>query len=113
VIPFLVLYFIFIESKMAIWILFGAGFCAVSAYILMITLSRQAKGLNLGQRMGFMVGGTWMIAYIIFIPLLQVAENFGSDVVLKFSPLGYLLSGAFGLYIMLKASGRASAKLTG
>jgi FSR family fosmidomycin resistance protein-like MFS transporter len=102
VIPFLVLYFIFIESRMAIWILFGAGFCAVSAYILMITLSRQAKGLTLGQRMGFMVGGTWMVAYIVFIPLLQIAEYFGSDLVLKFSPLGYLLSGAFGLYVMLK-----------
>jgi FSR family fosmidomycin resistance protein-like MFS transporter len=102
VIPFLVLYFIFIESRTAIWILFGAGFCAVSAYILMITLSRQARGLTLGQRMGFMVGGTWMVAYIVFIPLLQIAEHFGSDVILKFSPLGYMLSGAFGLYVTLK-----------
>lgn len=112
VIPFLVLYFIFIESRMAIWILFGAGFCAVSAYILMITLSRQAKGLTLGQRMGFMVGGTWMVAYIVFIPLLQIAEHFGSDIVLKFSPLGYLLSGAFGLYVMLKSKDLAHSELT-
>jgi len=110
VIPFLVLYFIFIESRMAIWILFGAGFCAVSAYILMITLSRQAKGLTLGQRMGFMVGGTWMVAYLVFIPLLQIAEHFGSDVVLKFSPLGYLLSGVFGLYVMLKVQRPALAE---
>ena len=110
VIPFLLLYLVFINSRMAIWLLFGAGFWAISAYILMITLSRQAAGLTLGQRMGFMVGGTWALAYIIFIPLLRVAEHFGSDVILKFSPLGYVLSGAFGLYVMLKARKPALTK---
>lgn len=112
-IPFLVSYLIFINSRMALWILSGAGFCAISAYILMITLSRQAKGLTLGQRMGFMVGGTWGLAYVVFIPLLRVAEHFGPDVVLKFSPLGYLLSGVFGLYVMLKARGQALTNLPG
>ena len=101
-IPFIVSYLIFINSRMAIWVLFGAGFCAISAYILMITLSRSAAGLTLGQRMGFMVGGTWGLAYVVFMALLPAAEHFGSDVVLKFSPLGYLLSGIFGLSIMLK-----------
>jgi FSR family fosmidomycin resistance protein-like MFS transporter len=113
VIPFLVLYLILIHSRMAIWILFGAGFCAISAYILMITLSRQAKGLTLGQRMGFMVGGTWALAYVVFMALLPAAEHFGSDVILKFSPLGYLLSGIFGLYVMLKARNPALTKLPG
>jgi FSR family fosmidomycin resistance protein-like MFS transporter len=102
-VPFIVSYLIFINSRMAIWVLFGAGFCAISAYILMITLSRSAAGLTLGHRMGFMVGGTWGLAYVVFMALLPAAERFGSDVVLKFSPLGYLLSGVFGLYIMLKA----------
>jgi FSR family fosmidomycin resistance protein-like MFS transporter len=111
VIPFLVLYLVFITNRMAIWILFAAGFCAISAYILMITLSRQAAGLTLGQRMGFMVGGTWALAYVVFIPLLRAAEHFGSDVILKFSPLGYLLSGAFGLYVMLKARSPSLTKL--
>jgi len=113
VIPFLVLYLVFINSRIAIWLLFGAGFWAISAYILMITLSRQAKGLTLGQRMGFMVGGTWALAYLVFIPLVRVAEHFGSDVILKFSPVGYVISGAFGLYLMLKARGPALTKLPG
>jgi len=112
-IPFLAVYLLFINSRIAIWLLFGAGFWAISAYILMITLSRRAAGLTLGQRMGFMVGGTWAIAYIVFIPLLRVAEYFGSDVILKFSPLGYVLSGAFGLYVMLKTRGPALTKLPG
>ncbi|HUT47310.1 MAG TPA: MFS transporter [Sedimentisphaerales bacterium] len=109
-VPFLAVYLVFINSRMAIWMLFGAGFWAISAYILMITLSRQAAGLTLGQRMGFMVGGTWALAYIVFIPLLRVAEHFGSDVILKFSPLGYVISGAFGLYVMLKARSPVLAK---
>ena len=113
VIPFLVLYLVFINSRMAIWMLFGAGFWAISAYILMITLSRQAKGLTLGQRMGFMVGGTWAMAYVVFIPLLRIAEHFGSDVILKFSPLGYVLSGALGLYVILKAGRPALTKIPG
>jgi FSR family fosmidomycin resistance protein-like MFS transporter len=110
-IPFIVLYLVLINSRTAIWVLFGAGFSAISAYILMITLSRSAAGLTLGQRMGFMVGGTWGLAYVVFMALLPAAERFGSDVVLKFSPLGYLLSGIFGLYIMLKGNSFTTEKI--
>jgi len=110
VIPFLVAYLVLIETRMAIWILFGAGFCAVSAYILMITLSRYASGLSLGQRMGFMVGGTWALASIVFIALLPVVEYFGPHLILKFVPLGYLFSGVFGLFIVLKVQRPARAE---
>jgi len=109
--PFLVAYLVLINNKMAIWILFGVGFCAISAYILMITLSRYATGLSLGQRMGFMVGGTWALANIVFIALLPVAEHFGPNVILKFTPLGYLCSGAFGLLVMLKVQSSTRAKV--
>ncbi|MBA7480545.1 hypothetical protein ES707_16007 [subsurface metagenome] len=109
--PFLVAYLVLINNKMAIWILFGVGFCAISAYILMITLSRYATGLSLGQRMGFMVGGTWALANIVFIVLLPVAEHFGPNVILKFTPLGYLCSGAFGLLVMLKVQSSTRAKV--
>jgi MFS family permease len=112
VIPFLAAYLMLINNKMAIWMLFGAGFFAVSAYILMITLSRQATGLTLGHRMGFMVGGTWAVASVFFMALSPAIEHFGADVILKFSPLGYLCSGAFGLLVMLKAQSSAWAKLS-
>ena len=103
VIPFLVTYLVFIDNRMAIWLLFGAGFCAMPAYILMITLSRHAKGLKFGQRMGFMVGGTWALAFIVFSALLPIAEHFGTDALLRYIPLGYLFSGLFGLFIIFKA----------
>jgi MFS family permease len=111
VLPFLVAYLALIDNKMAIWILFGVGFCAIAAYILMITLSRYATGLSLGQRMGFMVGGTWALASIVFMALLPVTEHFGTNVILKFTPLGYLCSGAFGLFVMLKVQSSTHAKL--
>jgi len=102
VIPFLVAYLILIDNRMAIWMLFGAGFCSISAYILMITLAREASGLTLGQRMGFIVGGTWALANVVFMALLPAAEYLGTRFFLKFVPLGYMFSGIFGLLIMLK-----------
>jgi len=111
VIPFLITYLAFIDNRMAIWLLFGAGFCAMSAYILMITLSRQAKGLKFGQRMGFMVGGTWAVAFLVFSALLPVAEHFGTDILLRYVPLGYLFSALFGLFIVFKAKKPTNTQL--
>ena len=111
VVPFIVIYLIFINNRAAIWLLFGAGFCAIAAYILMITLSRHAKGLSLGQRMGFMLGGTWALANIVFMALLPAAEHFGTNFILKFTPLGYLCSGLFGLFVIMKLRNPAHTKL--
>jgi FSR family fosmidomycin resistance protein-like MFS transporter len=102
VIPFLVVYLMFLDHAAAIWLLFGAGFFTVAAYILMITLARHALGFGLGRRMGFIVGGTWAFADIVFLGLLPVAEYFSSDFVLKFSPIGYVISGVIGLIILFK-----------
>ncbi len=109
-VPFLVIYLFFIDKAAAIWMVFGAGFCSISAYTLMITLARDSSGPNLGRRMGFMVGGTWALANIAFLALLPVIEYFGADLILKFTPLGYVLSAFFGLFIKLKVTGSAAAK---
>jgi len=109
-VPFLLTYLIFIDNKMAIWMIFGTGFCAISAYTLMITLARDTTGPNLGRRMGFMVGGTWALANIVFLALLPAIEHLGADLILKFTPLGYVLSAFFGIFIMLKVPGPAAAK---
>ena len=108
VVPFLLPYLILIDNKMAVWLLFGAGFYSFSAYILTITLARHAVGLNLGQRMGFVVGGTWALANIVFMALIPVAERFGIHLVLALTPFGYLFSGVLGLSIILKTRTRLS-----
>jgi FSR family fosmidomycin resistance protein-like MFS transporter len=109
-VPFLVTYLIFINKAASVWLVFGAGFCSISAYTLMITLARDTSGPNLGRRMGFMVGGTWALANIAFLALLPVIEHLGADFILKFTPLGYVLSAFFGLFIILKVPGPAVAK---
>ena len=76
----------------------------------MITLARDATGPNLGRRMGFMVGGTWALANIVFLALLPVIEYFGADIILKFTPLGYVLSAFVGLFVIQKVPGPVVAK---
>jgi hypothetical protein len=45
--------------------------------------------------------------------LLPVIEHFGADVVLMFVPVGYVLSAAFGLFIMFRARRLAETELAG
>jgi FSR family fosmidomycin resistance protein-like MFS transporter len=106
VVPFLVAYLLLIDHRSALWLLSGAGFCSFAAYILTITLARSAAGPNLGQRMGFVVGGAWAFANVIFLALVPVAEHFGTHIVLGLTPLGYLISGVLGLFIILKVRRR-------
>lgn len=100
--PFTLLYLLFIDRHMAVSLLFGAGFFAMSGYILAITLARYARGLSLGLRMAGIVGGTWGIAYILFMGLGILADLIGTGPVLRGTPLGYALSGLIGLWVMRK-----------
>ncbi len=101
-VPLVVLYLLFIRSPYATALLFGVGFFATSAYVLTITLARRCPGTNLGRRMGWIVGGTWLVAYLVFIPLAWLAEYIGTGIILALSPIGYLLSGVMALWLILK-----------
>ena len=99
-VPFAILYFLFVESKPAAWLLFGVGFSSMAAYILTITLAREASGLRLGQRMAFVVGGTWGIAMVVFLVLAPVADRVGAGPILMLTPAGYLVSGLLALHLL-------------
>ena len=101
-VPVLVLYLVFLKTRPAVGLLAGAGFFSFAAYILMITLARDSAGPNLGRRMGFVVGGNWAFASLVFLALLPVAERVGTRVVLDFSILGYVVSGFLGLLLLLR-----------
>ena len=103
-------YLLLLSNNWAIWIAFAAGFFAFAAYILLITLARYATGAGLGSRMGWIVGGTWLFASIVFLPLAAVAERFGTGLVMQYTPLGYLLSGLFGIYVISKNRPRTAHK---
>ncbi|MBN1507990.1 MAG: MFS transporter [Sedimentisphaerales bacterium] len=99
-VPFMVLYLIFDDRPAAAWLLFGVGFSSMSAYILTVTLAREAKGLNLGHRMALIVGGTWGISMLVYLVFAAVADLVGTEPVLKLTPAGYLLSAIFAYYVL-------------
>ena len=93
-----------------VWLLFFAGFCSNAVYPLLVTMARYATGANLGRRMGFIVGGTWGIASVVLIVLGPVADRFGAAAILKYTFIGYLLSGVIGLVIMYNSRLTSRAK---
>jgi len=95
----LLLYLMLIGNRAAVWVFFGVGFNAISSYILMITMARGATGPNLGQRMGLIVGGSWAVANVV---LMIVVHFFSVKALLKIAPIGYLISGIVGVFIMYR-----------
>jgi len=108
--PFiLATYLLAIAHRAAIVLLFGQGFCAMGSYILLITLARYATGPNLGRRMGFIIGGTWGVAVMVFMALTPVADRFGTQPLLYSAVGGYFVSACMALWLMKHAAQKASA----
>jgi FSR family fosmidomycin resistance protein-like MFS transporter len=98
-VPLLAAYLAFMSSRAAIVLLFGVGFFSVAAYILMITLARNATGVNLSMRMATIVGGTWGASNLAFLPLARLAETTGTWLILGLAPMGYLGAAAWGVLV--------------
>lgn len=98
--PCTMLYFVLVDRPAAVWLLFGAGFCAMSAYILTITLARAARGLNLGHRMALIVGGTWGITLVIVLALMPLVDRIGTGLFLRITPVGYLVSAGYAFHLL-------------
>jgi MFS family permease len=101
-IPLMLAYAFLIDHKPAVWLFFAGSFCAFGCYPLMVSIARGTTGPRLGQRMAFMVGGSWGIACLFPIFLAPMAERFGFDRVLLLSPAGYVLACVTAVLIMLK-----------
>lgn len=101
-VPFLFSYPLFMAHKLSVWLLFPGGFFVMSAYSLMVTEARFARGLNLGGRMAFASGGTWGIASLTFVLLGFLADKYtwGVEHVIKWTWTGYLLSAIIGVYVI-------------
>lgn len=111
--PVVILYLLLIKNPHAAWLLFGVGFFATSAYVLTITLARRCTGASLGWRMAWIVGGSWGIAYLVFMPLAWIAERIGTGIILGLTPIGYLTSAALALWLIVKyPNGGARARST-
>jgi MFS transporter, FSR family, fosmidomycin resistance protein len=97
--PFIVLYLILAEHAAAVWLLFGVGFSATSAYVLTVTVARQSRGSNLGRRMALIVGGTWGCGTIALMIVAPLADWVGTGAILRLTPAGYILSGLCTFYV--------------
>lgn len=98
--PFMLLYVLLATHRAAAGLLIGVGFSSMAAYILTITLARNARGANLGQRMSLIVGGTWGISMIVFLMLAAVADRIGTGPILKLTPAGYLISAVLAFRVL-------------
>ncbi len=102
-VPVLIIYLLFMEYKFSAGLMAAAGFLGPAVYPLVVTASGKARGLKLGQRMAISVGGVWGLANIVLMALGPVAERFGTDMVLIFAPVGYILSGCTAFTILITA----------
>ena len=97
--PLLVLYLLLMDKTWAVLLLFVIGFFGAAAYVVMVTMARQAVGLKIGQRMGLLVGGTWAVAGAV---ALAVAAFLGTQMLLSLAPVCYVISLIIGLWINRK-----------
>ncbi len=97
-VPFLIGYLMLIDHRAAVVLLFVTGFCSGSAYPLIVTLARYAKGFNLGRRMGFIIGGAWGTSSVILLMTGSFAEKYGIMPVLWITPGFYVLCGLIAIY---------------
>jgi len=95
--PILILYLFLMDRSWAVALLFGVGFCGVGAYVMMVTMARQARELKIGQRMGLLVGGTWAVAGAA---ALGASIFMGAAMLLGIAPVCYTISAAIGLWII-------------
>ncbi len=91
-IPFLAAYLFFLPQPWSPMLLFVSGFFCFGAYPLMVSAARHSEGPNLGQRMGLIVGGIWLVACVLPMLLGPVAEHVGTLPILFCVPVGFVLS---------------------
>lgn len=91
-IPFMIAYLFLIVYPWALVLLFTGGFFCFGSYPILVSIARGCKGNNLGQRMGWVVGGVWLIACGLPMLLGPIAKHFGTVPVLFCVPVGFILS---------------------
>lgn len=91
-IPFITVYLFLIPYRWALSLLFVGGFFCFGVYPILVSIARGCKGTNLGQRMGWVVGGVWLIACGLPMLLGPVAEHWGTLPIVFCIPVGFVLA---------------------
>lgn len=104
--PFAFAYPAFVHQRWACGLITAAGLLCYGAYPLMVSFTRQAGGKNLGSRMGWIVGGTWLIACMVPRLLAPAADTLGFKMILTIAPLGYLAAACLAGYLLVQSKGK-------
>ncbi|MHC4552449.1 MAG: MFS transporter [Planctomycetota bacterium] len=91
-VPFMLAYLVFLPQRWSPLLIFGGGFFCFGAYPLMVSLARHCEGPNLGQRMGLIVGGIWLVACLLPMLLGWIIDIFGTVPILFCVPVGFMLA---------------------
>ena len=102
-VPIMLVYLLLMDHRLAVYLLFASGFCSWAGFPLLVSISRKARGLTLGMRMGLMVGGSWGISAVFEMLLVYIAQPLAIDVntLLYFTPTCFTIASFLGLMIML------------
>lgn len=98
-VPIILAYLLVKDNENAVYLLFASGFCSWAGFPLLVSISRKARGLSLGMRMGLMVGGTWGISAAFEMLLVCLTDNINT--LLYFTPMCFSIASFMGLMIML------------
>lgn len=101
-VPFGLLYPVWINHRASVVLVALMGLLCYGAYPLMVSMARHSRGGNLGNRMGLIVGGTWLVAGFAPRLLAPVAHRMGLKFVLLIVPLGYLAAAVMCWYLWIK-----------
>ncbi|MHC4882167.1 MAG: MFS transporter [Planctomycetota bacterium] len=91
-VPFIIAYLFLVSHRWALVLLFVGGFFCFGVYPILVSIARGCGGTNLGQRMGWVVGGVWLLACGLPMLLGPIANHFGTEVILFCIPIGFVLS---------------------
>lgn len=107
-VPSVLIFLLTLHSRWALIALMIAGATGGSAFALLVSLARQARGHVLGHRMAWMVGGSWGVSSVLLMILGKVGEWTGTQAVLHLTWIAYLV-GAFSIW---KLSATPARRLT-
>ncbi len=93
-VPLMAAYVLFLPHRWAVLILPGVGFAVAGTYPLLVSLARHTRGLGLGQRMAWIVGGAWGVAAVVLLVAGIVADFTGIHLVLHLTYLSAALAAA-------------------
>ena len=103
-VPFLAAYIFVMKCHASIFLLLFGGFLSAASFPLIVTVARKAKCLNLGQRMGYIVGGSWGLSSIALLGLAKLAQYVGITPILCLVPICYIAAAVIGLKIQRNVS---------